>query len=59
MDVIKLAKFLNQISETDYHYDNLPKKVQSVYDKRASWIITFFIENGWSKTDEIDNSENT
>ena len=53
--IIKLSKFLNQISQIEIHYDDLPKKIQQAYQKKAKWIIEFFEENGILLTKEIDN----
>jgi hypothetical protein len=47
MDTIELAKFLNQISETETHFDNMPKKIQSIYERRAMQIILFMMDNGF------------
>ena len=57
MDVVELAKYLNQISETEYHYDNLSPKIQAAYQRKASWIIDFFISNGWAKLEGAKNTE--
>ena len=50
MDIVLLAKFLNEISQSDSHYDTLSPKTQRIYQDRASWIIDFFKENGWKNT---------
>ena len=47
MDIVMLAKYLNQISECEEHYDNLPVRIQKRYQQKATWIIEFFIKNGW------------
>ena len=57
MDVVALAKYLNQISETEYHYDNMSPKIQQAYQRKASWIIDFFIANGWVKIEGAKNTE--
>ena len=47
MDTIELAKFLNQISETETHFDNMSKKIQSIYERRAMQIMLFLMDNGF------------
>lgn len=50
MDVVLLAKFLNEISQSEFHYDELSPKIQKVYQDRAQWIIDFFEKNHWEDT---------
>jgi hypothetical protein len=45
MDAIALARFLNQISQTETHFDDMSKKVQSIYERRAMQIMLFMMEN--------------
>ena len=47
MDTIALARFLNQISETETHFDNMSKKIQSIYERRAMQIMLFLMDNGF------------
>ena len=47
MDTIALARFLNQISETETHFDNMSKKIQSIYERRAMQIMLFMMDNGF------------
>lgn len=46
-DITTLARYLNEISETDIHYDNMSEKVQRIYQKRAQQIMLFFFDQGW------------
>lgn len=41
MTVEKLARFLNQISQTDYHYDDMPEKIKNAYRHKAKLILDF------------------
>lgn len=34
-----LARFLNQISQTDIHFDNCSKKIQEIYRYKADSIL--------------------
>lgn len=47
MDTIALARFLNQISQTETHFDNMSKKIQSIYERRAMQIMLFLMNNGF------------
>jgi hypothetical protein len=46
-DTLALARFLNQISETETHFDNMSKKIQSIYERRAMQIMLFIMDNGF------------
>jgi len=39
-----LARFLNQISQTDIHFDNANKKIQDIYRNKARWILEWQAE---------------
>ena len=47
MDTLLLARFLNQISETETNFDNMSKKIQSIYERRAMQIMLFLMDNGF------------
>jgi hypothetical protein len=54
MEIVELAKYLNQMSQCEQHYDICSQKVQRAYQNKAEWLIDFFIGQGWS---DISNKD--
>lgn len=47
MDAVTLARFLNEISETETHFDNMSKRIQAIYERRATQIMLFLLDGGF------------
>ena len=45
-DIEGLARYLNEISQTEIHFDNASKKIQDAYRNKARWIFEWFADHG-------------
>jgi len=50
-EIEALARFLNQISQNETHYDNCTPKIQKVYRLKAIWILHFLSKRRKEKSD--------
>ena len=50
-----LARYLNEISQNETHFDNCSKKIQDIYRLKAGWILEFLETLQTSQKDLMSN----